>query len=70
MGGALWGLSGMFLSIPTIAVLKIVFDRVEDLKPWGKLIGDEVPTKQMSHIWGLKKHSPSIAEKLIEGNRP
>ena len=70
LGGALWGLSGMFLSIPTIAVLKIVFDRVEDLKPWGKLIGDDVPTKQMSHIWSTKKHSPSIAEKLIEGNRP
>jgi hypothetical protein len=34
LGGALWGISGMFLSIPFIAVLKIVFDRIDDLKPW------------------------------------
>lgn len=43
LGGAVWGVSGMFLSIPFIGVLKIIFDRVPDLKPWGKLLGDEVP---------------------------
>ncbi|MBC7422503.1 MAG: AI-2E family transporter, partial [Ferruginibacter sp.] len=32
---------GMFLSIPVIAIAKIIFDRVESLKPWGMLIGDE-----------------------------
>jgi predicted PurR-regulated permease PerM len=44
--GALWGISGMFLSIPFIGVLKIIFDRLPDLKPWGMLIGLEVPTKR------------------------
>ncbi len=39
LGEAIWGLSGMFLSIPTIAILKIVFDRIQDLKPWGFLMG-------------------------------
>lgn len=39
LGGALWGVSGMFLSIPFVAILKIIFDRVEDLKPWGMLLG-------------------------------
>ncbi len=39
MGGALWGVSGMFLSIPFVAILKIIFDRIEDLKPWGLLLG-------------------------------
>ena len=33
----------MFLSIPVIAVLKIIFDRVESLKPWGIILGDEEP---------------------------
>ncbi|WP_316850500.1 AI-2E family transporter [Pedobacter agri] len=33
MGAALWGVPGMFLSIPFIAVLKIVFDRIDGLKP-------------------------------------
>lgn len=46
LGGALWGISGMFLSIPFIGVLKIIFDRLPELKPWGMLIGIEVPTKK------------------------
>ena len=44
LGGALWGVSGMFLSIPFVAILKIIFDRLPDMKPWGKLLGDQVPT--------------------------
>ena len=43
MGGALWGVSGMFLSIPFVAILKIIFDRVDGLKPWGSLLGDKIP---------------------------
>ena len=41
LGGTLIGLPGIFLALPTIAILKIIFDRVEDLKPWGMLMGDE-----------------------------
>ena len=51
LGGALWGIAGMFLSIPFIGVLKIIFDRVDDLKPWGKLLGDEVPTEHVGLVW-------------------
>lgn len=43
IGEMVWGIPGMFLSIPVIAVLKIVFDRIEDLKPWGIILGDEEP---------------------------
>lgn len=39
LGGALWGVAGMFLSIPFIAICKIVFDRIEALKPWGLILG-------------------------------
>lgn len=46
LGGALWGVSGMFLSIPFIGILKIIFDRVPELKPWGRLLGDEILTRQ------------------------
>jgi len=45
LGGTLWGFSGMFLSIPFVAVLKIIFDRIDELKPWGKLLGDKMPAK-------------------------
>jgi putative permease len=41
LGEMIWGVSGMFLSIPVIAVLKIIFDRVDSLKPWGALLGEE-----------------------------
>ncbi|WP_316831683.1 AI-2E family transporter [Pedobacter aquatilis] len=50
MGAALWGIPGMFLSIPFIAVLKIVFDRIEELKPWGKILGDSIPTEHMGQL--------------------
>jgi predicted PurR-regulated permease PerM len=45
IGEMLWGLSGMFLSIPTIAIMKIIFDRIESLKPWGFLLGGEYEYK-------------------------
>jgi predicted PurR-regulated permease PerM len=44
MGGALCGIGGMFLSIPIIAICKVIFDRIDELKPWGQLLGDDVPT--------------------------
>ncbi len=66
LGGALWGVAGMFLSIPFIAILKIIFDRVEGLRPWGKLLGDEVPTKHKGQVWPLRRKKPSVAEKIVE----
>lgn len=47
LGEHLWGISGMFLCIPAIAIIKIIFERVDGLKPWGKLLGeDEKPNKK------------------------
>ncbi|RYZ99493.1 MAG: AI-2E family transporter [Sphingobacteriaceae bacterium] len=45
MGEMMWGLSGMFLSIPVIAVFKIIFDRIDSLKPWGYLLGGDYEYK-------------------------
>jgi predicted PurR-regulated permease PerM len=39
VGGALWGVAGMFLSIPITAILKIIFEQVNELKPWAMLMG-------------------------------
>jgi predicted PurR-regulated permease PerM len=41
IGGILWGIAGMILFIPILSILKIIFSHVEDLKPYGYLIGDE-----------------------------
>lgn len=46
--GALWGVAGMFLSIPLTAIIKVIFDNIETLKPWGMLLGNIVPTKRIS----------------------
>src|SRR5829696_3851321 len=65
LGGALWGVAGMFLSIPIVGILKIIFDRVDGLQPWGELLGDEVPTNYKSFSFPKKK-KPSVAEKVVQ----
>ncbi|MDO7851877.1 AI-2E family transporter [Hymenobacter convexus] len=40
LGGELWGTPGMILSIPLVAVLKVVFDANKTTEPWGFLLGD------------------------------
>jgi predicted PurR-regulated permease PerM len=42
-GNALWGIPGMFLSIPLLAIIKLIFDHIDALKPWGFLLGDTMP---------------------------
>lgn len=42
-GGALAGISGMFLSLPLMAVFKIIFDHTDQFKKWGVLLGDDKP---------------------------
>lgn len=48
--GELWGLAGLFLAFPLAAILKVIFDTVPGLKPYGFLLGE--PQK-----YHLKKHS-------------
>lgn len=55
LGGALAGVSGMFLSIPAIAMLKVIFDRVEGLEAWGILIGDDTPADARKPLMRLPK---------------
>ncbi len=68
LGGALWGVAGMFLSIPFVAILKIIFDRLPEMKPWGKLLGDNVPTKHKGEIWLRRiQRREALAEEKAEG---
>jgi len=43
--GALWGIAGMFISIPMTAIVKVIFDHIEPLKPWGYVLGDTMPPR-------------------------
>ena len=58
IGGALTGISGLFLSIPAIAFLKILCDEIDELKPWGILLGDDISYTKKSQLYTrLKKIS-------------
>jgi predicted PurR-regulated permease PerM len=40
LGGMIWGILGMVLSIPTLAIVKVVCDAAEPLQPFGYLLGN------------------------------
>lgn len=40
-GGLLWGLPGMILALPTIAILNVIFDHYDELKPVALLLEDK-----------------------------
>ncbi|KAF2337186.1 AI-2E family transporter [Flavobacterium daemonense] len=52
IGGAAAGISGMFLAIPLLAILKIIFDRIESLEAWGYVMGNHMPRK---FTWRIRR---------------
>ena len=63
IGGALCGVPGMFLAIPGLAVLKVIFDKVPELQPWGLLLGDEgevVPKRPRFAIPKIRNKSKPV----------
>lgn len=56
-GGALCGIPGMFLAIPGLAVLKVIFDKVPQLQPWGALLGDNIVNDKIVKLKPLLKKS-------------
>jgi len=66
IGGSIAGVSGMFLSMPVIAVLKVIFDRTETFKQWGVLLGDERPSKSPMTFASFRKKKPVPAKPGVE----
>ncbi|RZJ60964.1 MAG: AI-2E family transporter, partial [Flavobacterium sp.] len=62
VGGAIAGISGMFLAIPIMAIMKVIFDRIESLEPWGYLLGDDLPK---SFKW-QKPAKPMLPSENVE----
>ena len=62
IGGSIAGISGMFLSMPIIAVMKIIFDHTVQFKQWGILLGDQRPARSPMTfpIFRRKKDTPTI----------
>jgi predicted PurR-regulated permease PerM len=49
IGNIVWGVPGMFIMVPVLAVIRIVCENIPQLKPWAYLIGDS----------GTEKHAIS-----------
>lgn len=66
IGGSIAGVSGMFLSMPIIAVLKVIFDRTQNFKQWGVLFGDERPSKSPMTFASFRKKKAVPAKAGVE----
>lgn len=69
IGGSIAGIPGMFLSLPVIAILKIIFDRSEMFRQWGVVLGDERPAKNPIRFPSLRRKSRNTQEKIKQDNK-
>lgn len=68
VGGALAGIAGMFLSLPIIAVLKVIFDRSDSFRQWGALFGDERPKRSPMSFPVFRLNSEKVQKKIKKDN--
>jgi predicted PurR-regulated permease PerM len=60
-----WGFPGLVLALPMTAIIKVVFDAVESLQPYGFLIGEaEKPRPPIKNFQQLAEHLPKRAKKI------
>lgn len=46
IGGEIWGISGMILFVPLIGILRVIFTEIDELKPYGYLLGNQIEYKE------------------------
>jgi predicted PurR-regulated permease PerM len=68
VAGAVGGVAGMFLSLPLLAVFKIIFDRTDSMKQWGVLLGDEQPKVSPMNFPVFRLKGKKIDEQLKKDN--
>ncbi len=54
LASQLWGTAGMVLAIPYVAIIKVIFDSVDPLKPFGLLLGAVVDDRQEKNSFEWK----------------
>ncbi len=65
IGAQIWGLAGMILFIPLGAILKIICDEIDSLKPYGYLLGKSTDDKSEERS-ALAKKISEFSEKAKE----
>lgn len=67
LGGSLWGIAGMALALPLTATLKVIFDAVEPLKPYGYLMGEpEVVKERVEKARKVQQMEKEVVETFTE----
>ncbi|MEM6963190.1 MAG: AI-2E family transporter [Bacteroidota bacterium] len=46
VGGSIWGMAGLILALPLMAIIRIIFQQIDFLKPVSVLLSDEVYDKE------------------------
>jgi len=68
LGGMIWGIAGMILFIPLMAVLKVVFDNVESLQPYGLLLSSNFASNKEDFIDKLNMKIGRVIKKIKNDN--
>lgn len=69
-GGMIWGPAGMILFLPLVAILKIVCDHIESLRPIGFLIGEPGGKKPSRiKVWIQEKIKSFRSDRKKSGNK-
>lgn len=42
VGGAIWGVAGLIVALPAVAIVRVIFDRIDFLRPVSLLLSDEL----------------------------
>ena len=64
IGSTLWGIPGMFMAVPVMAIMKVVFEEVRPLNPLAIIMGDDttVPVRE-EKVKILKRIAGSVKRK-------
>lgn len=63
IGSIVWGVAGMLVVVPTIAVLKIYFERDEATKPYAYLLGVSASPRHAIHFSGVVRFVQKLFRK-------
>lgn len=64
VGGMVWGAIGMIMAIPVVAALKVIFDVIDPLKPYGFLLGYPINEEDKSDSGKVKEIKEKVKEKV------
>jgi len=61
----IWGLAGLVLALPMTAIIKVLFDSVDSLKPYGFLLGEaEIPPPPIDSLEEAIEEFPERIEEI------